>query len=99
MKSNRRSTTPRVIVAPLLSPPTHQDIAAAAELLWIERGRPENQDEIIWLEAESRLRSGASAQARKADPLAHQPAHSMDKAMDDLDDLYPGGEGSATTSI
>ena len=35
--------------------PSHEAIAARAHALWAEQGHPENQDEAIWLEAESRL--------------------------------------------
>ncbi len=37
--------------------PTHEAITARAESLWIGHGRPENQDEAIWLEAEGQLRA------------------------------------------
>jgi quinol monooxygenase YgiN len=40
--------------------PTREEIAAAAHTLWEKRGCPYSQDEEIWLEAESRLRSGES---------------------------------------
>jgi hypothetical protein len=39
------------------SAPPHEAIVARAEALWIGHGRPENQDEPIWLEAEGQLRA------------------------------------------
>lgn len=42
---------------------SHEDIAQCARELWAQQGCPENRDEAIWLEAESRLlasRRGAS---------------------------------------
>ena len=41
----------------------HDEIAQCARELWAQQGCPENRDEAIWLEAESRLlasRRGAS---------------------------------------
>ena len=35
--------------------PSHEVISAHAQALWVEHGRPEHQDEAIWLEAESQL--------------------------------------------
>jgi Protein of unknown function (DUF2934) len=42
---------------------SHEDISQCARELWAQQGCPENRDEAIWLEAESRLlasRRGAS---------------------------------------
>lgn len=42
---------------------SHEDIEPCARELWAQQGCPENRDEAIWLEAESRLlasRRGAS---------------------------------------
>ena len=42
---------------------SHDDITQCARELWAQQGCPENRDEAIWLEAESRLlasRRGAS---------------------------------------
>jgi hypothetical protein len=72
--------------------PTHEAISAAAELLWIERGRPENQDEAIWLEAERRLRPPAVVRSWSG-------SGNTETAMDELNALYPGGSGDATTSL
>lgn len=40
---------------PNVSAPTHEEISARARQLWLEKGRPEGQDEAIWLEAEGEL--------------------------------------------
>ena len=36
-------------------PPSHDEIAPCARELWEQQGCPDNCDEAIWLEAESRL--------------------------------------------
>ncbi len=36
--------------------PTHSEIATQAQLVWELRGRPEGQDQAIWLTAEEELR-------------------------------------------
>jgi hypothetical protein len=38
--------------------PVHEAISSRARELWVDRGRPENQDEAIWLEAEAQLVAG-----------------------------------------
>jgi hypothetical protein len=94
MKSSARKSLARSYAA--TPTPTHNDISAAAQLLWIERGRPDNQDEAIWLEAEQRLRS----RARPAGGLPAQAGMgNTETAMDELDDLYPGTGGGASTSL
>jgi len=40
---------------------SHDQIAQRADALWHERGRPQGEDEAIWLEAESTLRGELSA--------------------------------------
>lgn len=100
MKSTRRSSLPNLAVTNAARNPTHEDISAAAHLLWIEKGRPDGQDDEIWLEAERRLRLGLPAQRVAAgDPLAGANVGNTEQAMDDLDDLYPGSGGGATTSL
>jgi hypothetical protein len=44
------------------SGPSHAEISQCASELWTESGRPENQDEAIWLEAERRLISARISQ-------------------------------------
>lgn len=46
--------------------PTHEQIAARAYEIFIERGRPQGRDLEHWLEAESQLR--ASSQANGSGP-------------------------------
>jgi hypothetical protein len=43
------------------STPTHEQIAARAYEIFIERGRPEGRDLDHWLEAEAQLRASAQA--------------------------------------
>jgi hypothetical protein len=94
MKSSSRKSLARAYAA--APSPTHDDISAAAQLLWIERGRPDNQDEEIWLEAERRLRQPT----RPAAGFRTQAGTgNTETAMDELDDLYPGTGGDASTSL
>ena len=44
--------------------PPHDEIARCAREIWIQRGRPENHDEAIWLEAEARLQAERQGSAR-----------------------------------
>ena len=64
---------------------SHNVISERAASLWVQRGRPEGQDQEIWLEAEKQL-----ARSR----------FDFDKegGNDELDALFPG-EGRATTSL
>jgi quinol monooxygenase YgiN len=57
-----KKITPSVVAARTSSrpEPTFEEIAASAHSLWEKRGRPFNQDDQIWLEAERRLRNGES---------------------------------------
>jgi hypothetical protein len=41
--------------------PSHEDIARRAQALWHDRGQPQDRDQLIWLEAETELRSGRAA--------------------------------------
>lgn len=43
------------------STPTHEQIAARAYEIFIERGRPQGRDLDHWLEAEAQLRASAQA--------------------------------------
>jgi hypothetical protein len=88
MKSSSRKSPGRSSAAA----PTHEAVSAAAQLLWIERGRPDNQDEAIWLEAERRLRTPAAGRTWSG-------SGNTESAMDELDDLYPGGSGDVRTSL
>jgi hypothetical protein len=37
------------------TPPSHEAIAERAHEMWVEKGRPDNSDAAIWLEAEAEL--------------------------------------------
>ncbi len=47
----------------------HEEIAARAERLWHERGRPSGLDDAIWLQAESELQADAESR-----PVAGTPS-------------------------
>jgi Protein of unknown function (DUF2934) len=66
--------------------PTHPQISAKAEEIWINRGRPEGRDQEIWFEAEKHLSIGAAIS-------------SMEKADDDLENLFPGQNGPSITAL
>jgi len=100
MKSTRRTALPNLPVTPAARNPTHGDISAAAHLLWIERGRPDGQDDEIWLEAERRLRPGTSAgRPASGAGLGGPNVGNTETAMDELDELYPGSGGRASTAL
>jgi hypothetical protein len=44
---------------------THDEIEPCARELWEQQGCPENRDEAIWLEAESRLQAARHGATRK----------------------------------
>jgi hypothetical protein len=84
--------------------PTHEEITVEAEVLWRQRGCPENCDEEIWLEAERQLfhvaRTYRMEQDEKAlsDPLSRLD-HKSDDVMGELEELFPGPTGKETTSL
>jgi hypothetical protein len=84
--------------------PSHEEIAMKAEVLWRQKGCPENCDEEIWLEAEQQLCDVATTdkeeQDEKAfsDPLPRLDDKS-DGVMGELEELYPGQTGKETTSL
>jgi hypothetical protein len=43
------------------TPPTHEQIAALAKILWVARGCPEGSPEVDWFEAEQQLREKQQA--------------------------------------
>jgi len=81
--------------------PTHQEISARAESLWLKRGRPQGADQDIWLEAELQLRSGAERLGDGKGALSGLKPSSFksDRLMADLEDIYPGPTGRETTSL
>ena len=50
----------------------HEEIAARAQKIWQERGRPSGTDEAIWLEAETQLQGEAEAR-----PVAGTPSRPL----------------------
>ena len=44
--------------------PSHSEIATQAQIIWELRGRPEGQDQAIWLTAEQELRYDRSPTIR-----------------------------------
>ncbi len=48
--------TPETPAEASATPPTHEQIAALAKILWAERGCPEGSPEVDWLQAEQQLR-------------------------------------------
>jgi hypothetical protein len=81
--------------APLPAGPTHAEIRARAEALWLERGCPHGTDDSIWLEAERQLRQGAKG----AMGGLKREQFGSDRLMSELDDLYPSQSGRETTSL
>jgi len=57
MKHHHRHLRLKGAPAPTASPAPllHDEIAQCARELWLQQGSPENCDNAIWLEAESRL--------------------------------------------
>ncbi len=72
--------------------PTHSEIATQAQIIWELRGRPEGQDEAIWLTAEQELRYDrkltAGATRDRAAALQHLDARS-DAVQKELSELFP----------
>jgi hypothetical protein len=92
MKTNTERSNPKFATTPRRSP-SHDDITARAEAIWIERGRPQGADDEIWLEAERLLNlPGAESGLRPA-------GFKRDSVLADLDELYPGSTGRETTSL
>lgn len=48
--------------------PSHDEITRRARSLWEERGRPEGQDDEIWLDAERSLRGSGSDRDADGNP-------------------------------
>ncbi len=72
--------------------PTHSEIATQAQILWQLRGRPEGQDQAIWLTAEQELRYDRklnfAATRDRASALQHLDAKS-DAVQKELSELFP----------
>lgn len=94
-----KSTSSCVNVAP-----SHEEIAAEAEVLWRQEGCPRDRDEAIWLDAERQLlrvaRTYRNEQDEKAlsDPLSRLDLKS-DDVMGELEELFPAQTGKEPTSL
>jgi hypothetical protein len=93
LRENEPSTMKKSTILPRKTPPSssrikasHEGISALAATLWEQRGRPEGHDLEIWLEAERILSSAGTGAA-------------MEAASEELDALFPGNSGPATTSL
>ena len=68
------------------STPTHEQIAARAYEIFIERGRPQGRDLDHWLEAEAQLRASAQAKSgarittAAGDSRSHTAARAQSRA-------------------
>jgi hypothetical protein len=82
--------------------PTHGEISARAQALWLQKGCPQGADEEIWLEAERHLRLGAAGRlgdGKGALSGLRPGGFRSDSMMSELDQLYPSAAGKATTSL
>ena len=72
--------------------PTHSEIATQAQIIWELRGRPEGQDQAIWLTAEHELRYDRklhfAATRDRASALQHVDTKS-DAVQKELSELFP----------
>ena len=72
--------------------PSHSEIATQAQIIWELRGRPEGQDQAIWLTAEQELRYDRklifAATRDRASALQHLDAKS-DAVQKELSELFP----------
>ena len=74
--------------------PSHEEIAAEAEVLWRQEGCPKDRDAAIWLEAERKLVEVARAFRNAQDPkVIAEPLSRLDPKTDDvmgeLEELFP----------
>jgi Protein of unknown function (DUF2934) len=95
MKTTTDTRSQRKTTAPFGSGPAHQEIAARAEAIWLERGCPQGANDEIWLEAERQLRRGAGV----ALGGLRREGFKSDSVLADLDELYPSPSGRETTSL
>jgi hypothetical protein len=91
-------------VAPGTPPPTHEQIAALAHAIWIDRGRPEGRELDNWLEAERQLKGDVhtplAADDIPADANALEPDATLEgKVERELDRMRPAGEPRSPTSL
>ncbi|HEY5078414.1 MAG TPA: DUF2934 domain-containing protein [Opitutaceae bacterium] len=82
--------------------PSHQEISARAEALWLKKGCPQGADDEIWLKAERQLLSAGAEGLGDGKGVLEglRPAgFESDNIMSDLDELYPSVSGRETTSL
>src|SRR2546423_391219 len=101
----------RVSAAPVSAPdttacpaPTHDQVAALAHAIWIDRGRPEGMDLDHWLEAERQLcgevRVPATADEIPADDDALDPQHAITGEIErELDQIASRPAQRSPTSL
>lgn len=85
-------------------PPNHALIAAKAEALWRQRGRPIGADLEIWLDAERQLKLAGRCWRMKRDMKALSnpiPRLNLRRGgvVGELEDLFPRDTGRSTTSL
>ena len=86
------SGSSRAATAPARNrPPSHDEIAARARVIWERNGRPDGRDEQHWLQAEKELRQEGERvdEKRFADPdrlltAEGDPADEVDRTLDRL---------------
>jgi Protein of unknown function (DUF2934) len=103
-KSKKPSPAAAASPAALARPtPSREEITRRAEALWLQKGRPENCDEQIWLEAESQLKGAPGAGLPGAELSATLPLSRLDlnsdEVMSELGELFPEPSGKETTSL
>ena len=77
---------------------THEEISTRARTLWEERGRPLDQDEVIWLEAERRLQAGDERDFADPKNLLNSEGDPSSRLEDRLrEEVTPPARRSATS--
>lgn len=79
---------------------SHDDIARRAEQLWHERNRPADQDEKIWLEAESELQAKAESRpvsGTPSRPYQDEPATPVRSGTKSSDPSEAGAQTRSAT--
>jgi hypothetical protein len=86
--------------------PTHSEISALAESIWLRRGRPYGIDDEIWLEAERELSRPPSPKFGEGTETGHlvdtgpfADVGRVGSLMGELNELFPGESGRETTSL
>jgi hypothetical protein len=85
MKSKKFSspyTSPAVTPRSAPPPPTHDQIAALAHAIWLERGQPAGRDLEHWLEAERQLTAAEPLSTEERVDPATAPAAEIDRELD-----------------